>query len=184
MRPPPMAFYSTGDEALCLCDQPLPGGRSEETLFHEAGHQLLNLAANFVSSPRDPHYWVTEAIPCTFEGLVEQDGKLVDGVDLNRLANLRARLPSGQAIHKLSALDAMTQAEYQVHEYDQGYTLAWFFLKAEGGKYRRPFLRFVEDVSFSRVRPETFKKQLGREIDEFDAEWRAFVQSLPLSTPR
>lgn len=180
IRPAPMAFYSTGDEALCMCDQPIPGGRSEETLFHEAGHQLLGLTANFAASPQDPHYWVTEAIPCTFEGLVEKDGKLVDQVMLARLANVRARMARGPGIHELAKLDAMTQKDYRADEYDQGFTLAWFFLKAEGGKYRKPFLRFVEDVSFTRVRPETFKKHLGRELDEFEAEWRAFVQGLPL----
>ena len=182
-RPAPLAFYTNGEEGLCMCDQPIPGGRSETVLFHEAGHQLLHMTANFLSAGDEPHYWVTEAIPCTFEGLVERDGKLVEEVNKNRFANLRARLQAGNGVHKLAALDAQTRGSFRVEEYDQACTLAWFLLKAEGGKYRKGFLKFVEDVQFSRVRPETFQKQVGRTLEELEAEWRAFVQSVPLGAP-
>jgi hypothetical protein len=166
-----------------MCDQPLAGGRSETVLFHEAGHQLLHMTANFLAAPGEPHYWVTEAIPCTFEGLVERDGKLVEEVNKNRFANLRARLQAGQSVHALAALDGLTQASFKVEEYDQACTLAWFLLKADGGKLRKGFLAFVEDVQLSRARPDTFKKQVGRGLDELEAEWRAFVLGVPLGEP-
>jgi hypothetical protein len=183
LHPPPMAFYSAGAEELYMYAEPVAAGRAEETLFHEAGHQLLHLAANFMAEPGEPYYWVTEALPCTFEGLVERDGKLVAEVNRLRFANVRARLAAGRPLPRPSTLDAMTQAQYQADEYDQGCTLAWFLLTANGGRHRKGFLRFVADVELTRVRPETFQKQVGRAIDEFETEWRAFVVSVPLGGP-
>lgn len=181
IQPPPQAFFSTGDETLCLCDEPLPGhARAEQTLFHEAGHQLLTLAANFPPGTQDPHYWVFEALPCTFEGLVEKGGKLVQLVEKGRSANMKARLKAGKPMKSLAELDAMTQQGFGVAEYDQGYTLAWFLLTAEGGKHRKGFLAFVQDVAFTRVRPDTFQKLLGRPIDAFEPAWREFVLGLEL----
>lgn len=180
----PQAFYSVGTGALYLADEALPGhDHPEQTLFHEAGHQIMILAANLDSTPQSPRYWVHEALPCTFEGLREEGGKLVQGLVHGRIRNLKIRMARGEGLRPLDELDKLTQVQMGADEYDQAYSLAWYFLTAEGGKYRKPFLRYVQDIAFTRVRPETFEKYFGRKIQDFDAEWRRFVSGLEPDPP-
>lgn len=176
---PPQAYYSSGSETLFLCDEPLPGqARAEQTLFHEAGHQILTLTANFPSATKDAHFWVFEALPCVFEGLVEKGGKLVLALNQSRTSNMKIRFEKGMAIRPLQDMDAMMQAGFGASEYDQAYTFAWFLLNADGGKYRKGFLSFVQDVAFTRVRPDTFEKMVGKPIGEYEGAWRTFVRGL------
>lgn len=175
----PAAFYAVHFETLYLADEPLPGqDHPEQTLFHEAGHQMMMLAANLGAEPRLPRYWVHEAVPCTLEGLREVDGKLVQGLVAGRIRNIKARLANGEPLLPLAELDMLTQLQMGAKEYDQAYSLAWYFLTAEGGKFRKPFLRYVQDIAFTRVRPETFEKLFGRKIQDFEADWLRFVKAL------
>ena len=115
---------------------------------------------------------------CTFEGLHVENGKLVQGLSDQRIRNLHIRMAEGSALRTLSVLDTLDKSKYLAPEYDQGYALALFFLTSNGGKWKKPFLDYYQDIAFTRVRDNTFEKLFGRKIDTFEKEWREFVLAL------
>lgn len=176
----PGGFYFTGDETLYI---PIEERRSrvdfaKNALFHEGGHQILHLAANLAGGKHGrPRHWINEGIPCYFEALSVVKGKLILGVNGNRF--MRALLMAEQGkLHPLEKFDQLTREQYHVDEYCQGYALAHFFMEAKQGAYREAFLEYARDVFFTRDRPDSFKKRMGKPIGEFEAEFMAWMKSM------
>jgi len=176
----PPGFYSQGSEMLFVCREPVGGSEDPDcVLFHEAGHQILHLCANLGGG--DEHHWVNEAMACTFEGLKLDGDKAVMGLSDQRIRNLQLRIAHGEALHPLDVLDKLRKEQYHAPEYDQGYALALFFLTGNGGKWKKPFLAYFQDIALTRVRENTFERLFGRKIESFDAEWRDFVVALAVA---
>ncbi len=174
----PLAFYAQGTGTLHTPEQNFSGENATLTaLFHEAGHQLLHLEANFAGRPDLPHHWLTEGFAVLFEGLRIEDGKVRLGLARHRVLRAQDLLRRGK-FRPLKELDAMTSRGFGADEYVQAYTLVHFFMFGQGGKYRRALTAFARDVWFTRARPDSFRKRFKAPIETFEEPWRAYVREL------
>jgi tetratricopeptide (TPR) repeat protein len=76
--------------------------------------------------------------------------------------------------------------EYSVDYYPQGWSLIYYLLYAESGKYRPAFNGFFQMMTKGRFEGDgvgMFKKGFGRNPDDFKPEWQKYFETLEPKTP-
>jgi hypothetical protein len=95
----------------------------------------------------------------------------------------RARLADGFYM-PLAELSRFGKTDLQSHPelarlYSQSAGLSALLLHAENGRYREPLVRYLKAVYSGRDSEQTLAESTGQSLDELDAAYRRFLESLP-----
>jgi hypothetical protein len=163
---------------------------SASTLYHEAVHQLFQ-----ESKPTAKHIattansWVIEGVATYFETLTERVepraglyftmGELSAG----RLPGARQRMREGYYI-PIGELVRMGKGELQhspqiIPIYGESAALAAFLIDGEQGRYREPFVRYLQAVYAGHDNDGTLAELTESTYTELDAQLHRYLQSLP-----
>ncbi|MEX0775624.1 MAG: DUF1570 domain-containing protein [Phycisphaeraceae bacterium] len=154
-----------------------------EVLQHEGFHQFA-----FAYIGPDLPVWLNEGLAQYFEDGILVNERLVLGmVNADRLANVRAALAVGKAIDfdrliKISSdqwsKTLATDAEQAALLYDQAWTVVYFLIHAEGGKYRPAFEQMLVQLSKGRSVDTAFRQAFGtQDTTAFGQRWREWVKA-------
>lgn len=166
-------------------------GEDAGTLYHEAVHQLFQEtrpAARSVGSRAN--FWIVEGVATYFETLREHDEPqtgpyyTIGQWSAGRLPTARERLLEDNYYEPLAILTQWGKDDLQrqpelARLYSQSAGLAAFIMDADGARYREPLVRYLEVVYAGRDNARTLSAITGRDYGELDAEYRAFLESLP-----
>ena len=183
-----MAAESATGEPLVATN--IATGAATATLYHEAVHQLFQEskpAAKRIAA--NANFWVVEGVANYFETLTEHTGGpaglyyTVGETTAGRLPAARGRLREGYYV-PLAELTKLNKDELQRRPdaaklYSQSTGLAAFLIDGYGGRYREPFVRYLQAVYAGRDNAGTLAELTGTSYAELDAAYRRFLESLP-----
>ena len=156
------------------------------TIWHEATHQLFSESRPTTRNVgRSSNFWVIEAVACYMESLREHptEGYATLGEpDAGRLPAARQRLLQDSFYVPLAELVALGMKDLQADPriamiYSQSAGLATFFMQAEGGKYREPFVAYLRAVYDGYAEKNTLAELTGREYPQLDEEYREWMKA-------
>lgn len=157
-----------------------------KTLYHECTHLAIHSAVRNGHVPT----WSNEGLAVFFEDAQRGAG----GFDLltipwHRLWNLQHRLQRDPDSVSLERLVNLGPQEYTGEYYPQGWSLIYFLLFADDGKYRRAFGSYYDLLTNRQGRQlrlgnsELFHQAFGQAPLDFQRDWRRFIESLHPETP-
>ena len=170
-----------------------PAGGTEDTLYHEATHQLL-----YESSKKnrliaqDHHFWIVEGIACYMESFERNNGHFSLGnPNFVRFANARKRFLGLGGLAKyyvpLAEFDSMGMNGFQAaprltENYSQAASLAHFFMHAEGGHFRDALIEHLSQM-YSTNRsvnnaPQSLSDLIGLDYGDLDRLYGEYVRQL------
>ncbi|MDA3959543.1 MAG: hypothetical protein PF961_02050 [Planctomycetota bacterium] len=149
------------------------------TLFHECTHLVLNE----IIGMRIPK-WSNEGLAVFFEDAKREERNIdLEAIPWGRLWHLHRQMQHGRI-----SLDRLVTNEfgYSVEYYPQGWSLIYFMLFAENGKYRGHFMRYYDLLKKQNFRNnmEAFTKVYGVAPNAFYDDWKKFVETLEPKTPK
>jgi hypothetical protein len=161
------------------------------TLYHEAVHQLFQEsrpAARRAGSIAN--FWIVEGVATYFETLREhsagEPGRFytIGDPTTGRLPAARQRLLNDAFYVPLAELVTWGKDDLQRQPelgkiYSQAAGLAAFLMDADGGRYREPLVRYLNDIYAGRDDAQSLSKATGLSYAELDAAYRRYLQSLP-----
>ncbi len=162
-----------------------------ETLQHEGFHQF---AANFIGYELPT--WANEGLAQYFEDAYISKGKIETGViNAFRLKRVQKALKEGKSIDfdKLITVSGKEWSEILRSNpneaglyYAQAWSVAYFLIHADNGKYRGAFGNYLDLLSKGRSNEQAFEKAFGtNDYAAFEARWREFIEKAqpdPVST--
>jgi tetratricopeptide (TPR) repeat protein len=147
------------------------------TLLHEGCHQFVGYTIGY-----NLPVWFSEGCPCYFEGTFYKKGKLSFGhIYVNRLLRLKKIFRSGKSVNLKQITSKVGKPA--VVDYAYGWGLVYYLGKAENGKYKKGFKKYVNGLKRGKYNPEElfrecfFKK--GDTYDSFEKKWKKFILELP-----
>lgn len=156
--------------------------QSAGTVFHEATHQLFQETKTVGPDVgKKNHFWIVEAIACYMETLTEHDGYWTLGGDnAGRLPAARQRLLVDNFYLPLAELTAMGRDDLQRHPniariYSQSAGLAAFLMHYDGGRYRDALVSYLDAVYSGKAAPQSLAEFAGRNYQQLDGDYRAFL---------
>ncbi len=162
------------------------------TLYHEATHQLFQETRQTVAEPgRDDNFWAIEGVACYMETLREHPGGYVTlgGTAEGRLANARYRLLHDDFYVPLAQLAPIgmenLQRDPRISQlYGQAAGLVCFFVHGEAGRYRDPFVRYLDTIYSNHATPQTLAEILGTDYPSLDRAYREFMSRGEIARPQ
>ncbi|MCL6505024.1 MAG: hypothetical protein K6T86_20295 [Pirellulales bacterium] len=155
------------------------------TFYHEATHQLFSeIRPTAQAVGTRGNFWAVEGAACYMETLAERDGRwCVGGTDGDRFLAARYRLLEEGFYIPLAELTAMTmqdvQADVRISRlYSQAAGLTHFFMHAQQGRYRQPFVEYLSAIYAGRDQPDTLAQLMGCSNDELDQQYRQFMTAV------
>lgn len=159
-------------------------------LQHEGFHQF---AFSYIG-PELPT-WVNEGIAQYFEdGILINDKFYLGMANAHRVQSVKAAIESNRAIDFNRLLSLSNQEWIQAVvsgapqaslQYDQSWSIVYFLITAENGKYRVPFDNYLRLVAKGKDSVSAFREAFGSEdTTAFEKRWREWalkVQPDPLS---
>ncbi len=177
---PDSAGVFTGDALFVSIKRDGAGGISERTwrvMQHEGFHQFASAVIRRSLPP-----WLNEGLASYFEEAIFTGDGMVSGIaPLKRAQQVATGIRDG-GFASTSSMMTMSQeswnAKLEGANYDQAWSMVHFLANAEDGKYRGPFLRFLQALargtSKERAWAETFGNGKG-----FEAKWREYWVKMP-----
>ncbi len=150
------------------------------TLFHECTHLVIRQVCGEIPT------WANEGLAVFFESARrDEKGMHLQTIPFNRLWSLKTMMERGEiSLTHLCQLQGIQQ--YTGQYYPQGWSLIYFLLYADNGKYRRSFEEFYNNLAGGRYDGNSvafFTRHFGKEPDALRHNWREFIESLePQST--
>ncbi|NBV85592.1 MAG: DUF1570 domain-containing protein, partial [Verrucomicrobia bacterium] len=179
---PDSAGAFTGDALFVSIRRDASGAINERTwrvMQHEGFHQFTSAVIRRSLPP-----WLNEGLASYFEEAIFTGDGIVSGVvPLKRAQQVAMGIKEGR-LASVSSMMTMSQeswnAKLEGANYDQAWSMVHFLANAEDGKYRVPFLRFLQSLargtSKERAWAETFGNGKG-----FEAKWREYWLKMPLN---
>jgi len=161
------------------------------TLYHEAVHQLFQETQPTARNVGgQANFGIVEGVATYFETLTEhQDATAglyytIGEASRGRLPGARRRMLEGGYYVPLAELTPLGKDELQRYPelaklYGQCTGLAAFLMDGREGRYREPLVRYLSAVYAGRDDASTLSTLTGRSDAELDAEYRAYLESLP-----
>ncbi len=161
--------------------------RTSETyavLQHEGFHQF----AWTHLGPELPT-WVNEGLAQYFEDAPLVNGRLIVGTtDGGRLARVRAALNTGQAL-PLGTLFNMSERQWghALHHdaghsglvYSQAWSVVYFLIHGEDGRYRAAFNRYLREINAGRPEAVAYRAAFGTsDPSVMQRRWAAYVRGM------
>ncbi len=149
------------------------------TLFHECTHLIMRQVCGDVPT------WANEGLAVFFESARRTTkGMQLETIPFGRLWHLKKMMEQGEiSLNHLCKLDGPNQ--YTGQYYPQGWSLIYYLLYAEKGKYRRNFESFFGGLVGSKYDGNsigTFAKHFGQEPDGLVYNWKEFIQAIEPKT--
>jgi hypothetical protein len=149
--------------------------------WHVVQHEGFHQFAAAVIGGELP-IWVNEGLAEYFGEAVFTGDSFVDGViPAWRLVRLRKELDDGsfKSVNQMMALShAEWNAEMNVVNYDQAWSMVQFLAHGEDGRYQRAFARYMWLLGH-RVSPPTAWSQTFGDTRGFQQRWEAWLRALP-----
>lgn len=178
-------IYLTGDRTAHFYYD--PKGATEDTLFHEATHQLF-YQSQLQNRPiaDQAHFWVVEGIACYLESFRRQDGAFSVGDPGHiRFAGARMNYIDKQYYVPLADFAAMGSNRFQAapmavlaKNYTQAAGMAHFFMQYDGGRYRDAIVSHLAQIYSGNSRKRQYAQGLDEltgvpysELDQQYGEW-------------
>lgn len=150
-------------------------------LQHEGFHQF---AYHFIGP--DLPMWANEGLAQYFEdGIILGKSMKLGIANRNRIDRVRAALEAGKAIplDQLLMIDSQTWGQTLNSDpqraallYAQSWSVVYFLVHGDGGRYRRAFEEYLRLVSEGRPSDTAFRKAFGsQDIEPFRRRWEAFA---------
>jgi hypothetical protein len=157
---------------------------ANETLFHEASHQVLfetRPGANIVAN--HSNFWVWEGLGTYFETFVPQeDGSYtIGGLVGPRIAKAHDDIVTNGQLVPTAQLVALDKDQFVAEpgvylNYAESMALAVFLLDGEHGRYREAFLSYVEDAYRGKAQTKSaLSRKLGIPYDALDQALVGFL---------
>lgn len=170
-------FFSSSDGASHFAPAGDGFGLSDDDVRrHEIAHQVCDAMwpPQGMLGER-PHFWAWEGIAAYFESIEVRAGKILTGARRHpRLDIARRALEAGETL----PLEAYVRldADGVKGRYNQGASLAHFFLHADGAAHREAFLKYLRVVASGKAEAGTFEAAFGKKPSEFQEAWEAWVR--------
>ncbi|MFC1587458.1 DUF1570 domain-containing protein [Planctomycetota bacterium] len=162
------------------------------TIFHEGAHQLVDFYSVTWKNPILHSFiypWYNEGMAEYFSGL---------GRDGDKFLLCQFREDSTAGIYRAIKIDraheeytieniiAISQStlmgdlpRYSTKIYAGGWSLVYFFLHAEDGKYTKDFMRFVNSSMHGNGTPEKFREIFSKyDMKQLNKSWRNYVRKV------
>lgn len=180
---PDSAGVFTGEALFLIVKRDEAEAISERTwrvMQHEGFHQFAATVIRYSLPP-----WLSEGLASYFEEAIFTGDGMVSGVIPPRRAQQVAQgLNSGRFV-SISKMMTMSQeswnAKLEGENYDQAWAMVHFLANAEEGKYRVPFLRFLQSLARGSSKEKAWTETFGSSKG-FESKWREFWLTLPLNS--
>lgn len=186
-------LYLPSDRVAYFFDNPDDREANLETMFHEVTHQLLGESARSIADVgRDENFWLIEGIACYMESFERDGDRLTVGDPLHsRIHWARVRVVEEDYFVPMQRFTALSMREFQFGSdlatlqryYSQASGMVHFFLHAEDGAYREPFITHLSQIYSpdSRVRKHTagLDALTGASFEDLDRQYVQYIRSLP-----
>lgn len=151
---------------------------ADEVVIHESTHQIFDAIKPGGSVSGKPGYWVSEGAPVFAERFEVKDGVpaffgTTTRSAITKQSFKKKALPS---IAKLDALDYATFNKDAWTNYRASFAVASYLMLKNGGKWRRPFLKYALEIERGRGKPGLFKKTFGYEPKRLQAEFDVYMR--------
>lgn len=168
--------------------------RNNETLYHEATHQILGESAtNIQNVGAMSHFWVVEGLACYMESFRGDEGLLeVGDITHPRMHWARERIVTDNYYIPLAEFELLGTADFQrgdittlQRRYSQATGLSHFFLHYADGVYRDAFIEYVSQLyspnARIRTRVESLSALTGISNEELDEQYQDYIRALRAS---
>jgi len=178
-------IYLTGDRTIHFYYD--PKGAPEDTLFHEATHQLF-YESHLQNRPiaEQANFWLIEGIACYMESFRRYDGEFSVGDPRHiRFAGARMNYLDKNYYVPLAELAALGSQEFQraphlVQNYTQAAGMAHFFMQYDSGRYRDALVTHLSELYSANARkrefPQTLEELTGEEFQNLDRQYGEWMQ--------
>jgi hypothetical protein len=168
---PRTAYFFAGDEQY------------DGTLLHEGTHQLFQETRAAQKEPASrANFWAIEAVACYMESLVEHEHwYTLGGFDEGRVPAAHQRAVEDGFYVPLREVTAFGMRDLQRDDrlpkiYSQISGQAFFFLQADGGRYRQPFVDYLVSVYTAKPDAAKLAALCGKSYEELDREYLLFMK--------
>jgi hypothetical protein len=181
-------LYYTGDRVAYFFNN--PDQRDQDTLFHEATHQLFyeSLRADRMVA-MEANFWIVEGIACYMESYHGENGQCSVGDSRHiRIQNARERCVLDGYYVPLERFASMGMSAFQ-HDpnirknYSQAAGLTHFFMHYEGGRYRDALVEHLSELyhATGRYRPmvRPMDELTGFSFADLDRQYVEYMHALP-----
>ena len=175
--PKSTGVYLDDVKVLMVCTGDHPTATVWGVLQHEAFHQF---AAKVIHA--NLPQWLNEGIAeyfgeCRFTG----DGFFPGLARPQRIHRLKDEITAGK-LKSVPDLLQMTREQWgrglTIRDYDQAWSIVYYMLHADDGKYARPLDRFIVLLG-QNVRSATAWRQCFGDVAQFEARWKAWWLQTP-----
>ena len=180
---PDSAGVFTGEALFLVVKRDATNGISERTwrvMQHEGFHQFAATVIRYGLPP-----WLNEGLASYFEEAIFTGDGMVSGVVPLRRAQQVAQSLNGGRFVSIPKMMTMSHeswnAKLEGANYDQAWAMVHVLANAEEGKYRGPFLRFLQSLARGSSKEKAWTETFGS-TKGFESKWREFWLTLPLNS--
>lgn len=178
-------IYLTGDRTIHFYYD--PKGAPEDTLFHEATHQLF-YESHLQNRPiaEQANFWLIEGIACYMESFRRYDGEFSVGDPRHiRFAGARMNYLDKNYYVPLAELtvlgsQAFQRAPHLVQNYTQAAGMAHFFMQYDNGRYRDALVTHLSELYSANARkrefPQSLEELTGVPFGDLDAQYGEWMK--------
>lgn len=178
-------IYLTGDRTIHFYYD--PKGAPEDTLFHEATHQLF-YESHLQNRPiaEQANFWLIEGIACYMESFRRYDGEFSVGDPRHiRFAGARMNYLDKNYYVPLAQISSLGSQEFQrapnlAQNYTQAAGLAHFFMQYDSGRYRDALVTHLSELYSANARkreyPQSLEELTGEVYDDLDRQYGEWMQ--------
>jgi hypothetical protein len=165
-----------GKSLMAIAGEKATGG-TWQVVQHEGLHQF----AHAVIGGQLPT-WADEGLAEYFaHALFTGDGFVAGVIPPSRLARLKTEITEKQ-LKSIEQMMAMSHAQWNAMlsktNYDQGWSMVYFLVHAENGKYQKPFANFINQVGRRQPWQQAWMSNFGTDLPGFEKRWREYWLAL------
>ena len=160
----------------------IAGEKTSEQTWHIVQHEGFHQFAH-ATIGRDLPIWADEGMAEYFgQAIFTGDGFVVGVIPPRRLARLKKEIKENK-IKSFSKMMTMTNRQWIKEmapvNYDQAWSMIYFLIRAENGKYQKATTGFLKDISRGRPYLDAWTRNFGPKIKIFEKRWREYWLALP-----
>lgn len=152
------------------------------TLYHEVTHYFLSLYAPRADIPT----WMDEGMAVYFETAKFAKGRLETGqIPYGRLMHLQRALKEGKnhPLRQLLRMREYSEEGYNLLAYAEGWSLVYFFVKANNGANTPGFLKYMSEIKLGRTREVAFERAFRGTPEQLEPVWKKWILELKMDGP-
>ncbi|MEM9416437.1 MAG: DUF1570 domain-containing protein [Planctomycetota bacterium] len=176
-----MFFVRNRQQGLATWVNDRPRRQVIQILQHEGFHQFA-----YQHIGTELPVWVNEGLAVYFEQALLVNGRFRTGLaEAHRIVVVKSALDDGYAFSLESLMNMngvtwranLTDSERAPLQYAQSWSICYFLIHGDNGRYQRAFNRYLELVASGRSNERAFETAFGTsDYDAMAERWRAFVE--------